>query len=173
MRTRPDRRGPGLRPVRRFVPRSVRAEILRRRHPGRRLETRQLRAHPAGPGIVVESYWLQSGADEGPALSVRALGDEVWRVDVLSKDPHVHMNTIDTRSAPSPHDARMHFPSTRAGADLDNVMAFVMRNIEAAFALNRRGRIRRLDVDRDALDRALQDATEHMAAMLDESKTGV
>lgn len=153
--------------ARRFVegclPYQIRRFIVRRRFPSRRLRIDDLRRHPAGERIVVETYWLESGDDGGPALSVRVLGEEVWRIDLLAERPHLHFNISDNRATRSPHPTRLVLADDAVGPALD----LLRSNFAFPLSSNRRRALRRVRPDPDAYLPAIDAAEEHLASLVE------
>ncbi len=141
------------------LPFAARREIVRRRHPTRVFDLVDLNVHDAGPGVVIETYWLTTPTGEcGPALSLRVLDEECWRIDLLSTRPHLHLNLIDNRVRRSHHDNRIQLPSDNVA----DAITLLRGNVPAPLSINGRQAIRNHVLDEAALGRAIDAAEAHM-----------
>ncbi len=146
------------------LPYQVRRWIIRRRYTKRNLTVLEERQHPAGPGLVIESYWLCDGGDEGPAISVRALGEEVWRIDLLRRRPHLHFNVIDNRATRSTRPSNLLLSSD----EIDPAMKLLRKNFAFPFASNRRRALRSVVIDPAHYEPAINAAQLHLEGLVNE-----
>ena len=130
--------------------------------------TRQVRKQTrVDERVSIDTYWLTSPTgQEGPAASVFWGDDEIMRIDILERRPHVHYRLYESLGVPGRQSVELQPVS--AGDPLAQLRWQLSRNIPYALHLDRRRAVQRHVLSQPAVDAAVDTAVAHLALLLDE-----
>ncbi|MBF2097350.1 MAG: hypothetical protein IGQ88_03095 [Gloeomargaritaceae cyanobacterium C42_A2020_066] len=114
---------------------------------------------PVQNQVYLEVYWKAVGLGTGPSLIFNAYGQEALRFDCLGPGGHGHITLVQPDG---PAQDRIFLPEKTIEAQIERALFELDTNLVYWLQRNPDARLRRLRVDRDALQKNLVTARDLM-----------
>ncbi len=127
-----------------------------------------VKTHPVQDDIFMETYWVSEPVGPGPGASVYIHDDEVMRFDCFGSDVgHYHFNIRQSKFLPAGETTRIFFPSGSVEDHIENAVVQLTRNLDYGRGMNVDPKVRSVELDQAALDRAGKLMREELRRLAD------